>query len=128
MFCHSNARCKFMLISSFMLIKLTKTDEIMCALLFVKRFSAELAIKQTTRKRSAPINSRLNVVVRSPVPFGLGRNRCWPSRGSQFWGSMVFRHAPSLGRGRVTNNNNNNQKKIEDGEIFLVIFTLINIS
>ena len=32
---------------------------------------------------SAPINSRLNVVVRSPTPFGLGRNGCWPSRGSQ---------------------------------------------
>ena len=25
-----------------------------------------------------------------------------------FWGSMVFRHAPSLGRGRVNTNNNNN--------------------
>ena len=32
---------------------------------------------------SAPINSRLNVMVRSPTPFGLGRNGCWPSRGSQ---------------------------------------------
>ena len=32
---------------------------------------------------TAPINSRLNVVVRSPTPFGLGRNGCWPSRGSQ---------------------------------------------
>ena len=31
----------------------------------------------------APINSRLNVVVRSPTPFGLGQNGCWPSRGSQ---------------------------------------------
>ena len=34
-------------------------------------------------QRSAPINSRLNVVVRSPTSFGLGRNGCWPSRGSQ---------------------------------------------
>ena len=34
-------------------------------------------------KRAAPINSHLNVVVRSPIPFGLGRNGCWPSRGSQ---------------------------------------------
>ena len=34
-------------------------------------------------KCSAPINSRLNVVVWSPTPFGLGRNGCWPSRGSQ---------------------------------------------
>ena len=33
--------------------------------------------------QNAPINSRLNVVVRSPAPFGLGRNGCWPSRGSQ---------------------------------------------
>ena len=32
---------------------------------------------------TAPINSRLNVVVRSPAPFELGRNGCWPSRGSQ---------------------------------------------
>ena len=32
---------------------------------------------------SAPINSRLNVVVRSPTPFGSDRNGCWPSRGSQ---------------------------------------------
>ena len=31
----------------------------------------------------SPINSRLNVVVRSPTSFGLGRNGCWPSRGSQ---------------------------------------------
>ena len=31
----------------------------------------------------APINSRLNVVVRSPTPFGLGRNGCWPSQESQ---------------------------------------------
>ena len=28
----------------------------------------------------APINSRVNVVVRSPIPFGLGRNGCWLSR------------------------------------------------
>ena len=32
---------------------------------------------------SAPINSRLNVVVRSLTLFGLGRNGCWPSRKSQ---------------------------------------------
>ena len=31
----------------------------------------------------APINSRLNMVVRSPTPFGLGQNGCWSSRGSQ---------------------------------------------
>ena len=28
---------------------------------------------------SAPINYRINVMVRSPTPFGLGRNGCWPS-------------------------------------------------
>ena len=32
---------------------------------------------------TAPINSRPNVVVRSPTPFGLGRNGCWPFRESQ---------------------------------------------
>ena len=31
----------------------------------------------------APINSHLNVVVRSTTPFGLSQNCCWPSRGSQ---------------------------------------------
>ena len=37
----------------------------------------------SNKMHSATINSRLNVVVRSPTPFGLGRNGCWPSRGSQ---------------------------------------------
>ena len=32
---------------------------------------------------AAPINSRLNAVVRSPTPFRLGRNECWPSGGYQ---------------------------------------------
>ena len=40
--------------------------------------------------RSAPINSRLNVVVRSPAPFGLGRNGCWPSQGSQLPRALPF--------------------------------------
>ena len=39
---------------------------------------------------AAPINSRLNVVVRSPTPFGLGRNGCWPSRGSQLPRALSF--------------------------------------
>ena len=39
---------------------------------------------------TAPINSRLNVVVRSPTPFGLGRNGCWPSRGSQLPRALPF--------------------------------------
>ena len=38
----------------------------------------------------APINSRLNVVVRLPTPFGLGRNGCWPSRGSQSPQALPF--------------------------------------
>ena len=38
----------------------------------------------------APINSRLNVVVRSPTPFGLDRNGCWPSRGSQLPRALPF--------------------------------------
>ena len=39
---------------------------------------------------SAPINSRLNVVVRSPAPFGLGRNGCWTFRGSQLPRALPF--------------------------------------
>ena len=42
------------------------------------------------RSKSAPINSRLNVVVRSPAPFGLGRNGCWPSRESQLPRALPF--------------------------------------
>ena len=58
------------------------------------------SVGQLTRPRSqqlsakaympAPINSRLNVVVRSPTPFGLGRNGCWPSRGSQLPRALPF--------------------------------------
>ena len=40
--------------------------------------------------KSAPINSRLNVVVRSPIPFGLGRNGCWPFQGSQSPRALPF--------------------------------------
>ena len=39
---------------------------------------------------SALINSRLNVVVRSPAPFGLGQNGYWPSRGSQLPVALPF--------------------------------------
>ena len=39
---------------------------------------------------TSPINSRLNVVVRSPTPFGLGRNGCWPSPGSQLPRALPF--------------------------------------
>ena len=39
---------------------------------------------------AAPINSRLIAVVRSPAPFGLGRNGCWPSRGSQLPRALPF--------------------------------------
>ena len=41
-------------------------------------------------KSPAPINSRLNLVVRSPAPFGLGQNGCWPSRGSQLPQALPF--------------------------------------
>ena len=41
-------------------------------------------------KTTAPINSLLNVVVRSPTPFGLGRNGCWLSRGSQLPRALLF--------------------------------------
>ena len=41
-------------------------------------------------KSAAPINSRLNVMVRSPTPFGLDRNRCWPFLGSQLPGALPF--------------------------------------
>ena len=37
-----------------------------------------------------PINSRLNVVVRSPTPFRLGRNGCWPFRESQLPQALPF--------------------------------------
>ena len=43
-----------------------------------------------TNQQPAPINSRLNVVVRSTTPFGLGRNGCWPSRGSQLPRALPF--------------------------------------
>ena len=39
---------------------------------------------------SAPINSRLNAVVRSPTPFGLGRNGCWLSRVSQLPWALLY--------------------------------------
>ena len=39
---------------------------------------------------TAPINKRLNVVVRSPAPFGLDRNGCWPSQGSQLPQALPF--------------------------------------
>ena len=45
---------------------------------------------QRTVRRTAPINSRLNVVVQSPTPFGLGRNGCWPPRGSQVPQALPF--------------------------------------
>ena len=39
---------------------------------------------------SAPINSRLNVVVRSPTLFGLRRNGCWPSQRSHLPQALPF--------------------------------------
>ena len=49
-----------------------------------------LAHTTVRTENAAPINSRLNVVVRSPTPFGLGRNGCWPSRGSQLPRALPF--------------------------------------
>ena len=46
--------------------------------------SSSLERNQTT------IISRLNVVVRSPAPFGSDRNGCWPSRGSQLPRALPF--------------------------------------
>ena len=43
---------------------------------------------------SAPINSCLNVVVRSPTLFGLGQNGCWPFRGSQLPRALPFIFSP----------------------------------
>ena len=45
-------------------------------------------IKRTPH--SAPINSRLNVVVQSPALFGLGQNGCWPSQGSKLPRALPF--------------------------------------
>ena len=44
---------------------------------------AAVAEADAEARLSAPINNRLNVVLRSPTSFGLGRNDCRPSRGSQ---------------------------------------------
>ena len=39
---------------------------------------------------SSQINSRLNVVVRSPTPFGSSRNGCYPSQGYQLHWALPF--------------------------------------
>ena len=41
-------------------------------------------------RRTAPINSRFNMVVQSPALFGLGQNGCWPSQGSQLPQALPF--------------------------------------
>ena len=51
-------------------------------IIFVRETASTKRCKSAPIK-SAPTNSRLNVVMRSPTPFRLGRNGCWPSRGSQ---------------------------------------------
>ena len=48
------------------------------------------AIRRTKTSVSAPINGRLKVVVQSLAPFGLSRNGCWPSRGSQLPRALPF--------------------------------------
>ena len=47
-------------------------------------------IRKCDTEYAAPINSPLRVVVRSRTPFGLGRNGCWPSRGSQLPRALPF--------------------------------------
>ena len=42
------------------------------------------------RKSLAPMNSRLNEMVRSPTPIGLGRNGCLTSRGFQLPRGLPF--------------------------------------
>ena len=48
-----------------------------------KRVFLRAKNKNTELCSPAQINSHLNVAVRTPTPFGLGRNGCWPSRGSR---------------------------------------------
>ena len=52
--------------------------------------AAKLVTPSPSGVVAAPINSRLNVVVRSPTPFGLGRNGCWTSRESQLPRALPF--------------------------------------
>ena len=53
---------------------------------FIKSFNA-------TSIFAAPINSRLNVMVRSPTLFESSRNGCWPFRGSQLpRGLCLYNH------------------------------------
>ena len=54
------------------------------------QLKSALQNSHATTTVSAPINSRLNVVVRSPTPFGLDRNGCWPSRESQLPRALPF--------------------------------------
>ena len=49
-----------------------------------------LSTSRFNYRSPTPINSCLNVVVRSPTPFGLGRNGCWPCRGSQLPQALPF--------------------------------------
>ena len=58
------------------------------AQLFARCFTVYFVVR--TFGFPAPINSRLNVVVRSPTPLGLGRNDCWPSQGSQLPRALPF--------------------------------------
>ena len=52
--------------------------------------SAKAAKSYPAIFKPAPINNRLNVVVQSPAPFGLGRNGCWLSRGSKLPRPLPF--------------------------------------
>ena len=57
---------------------------------FAKRKGSRSSNPNHEIVRSAPINSRHNVVVQSPTPFGLSRNGCWTFRGSQLPRAFPF--------------------------------------
>ena len=71
-------------ISEIIIVTLTMT-----ALLHLTKQMINL-IRNYNDVLSAPINSRLNVVVRSPTSFGLGRNGGWPSRRFQLLLALPF--------------------------------------
>ena len=63
-------------------------EKLLCV--YTKASSTASTVISFDQSNAGPINSCLNVVVRSPTPFGLGRNGCWPSRGSQLPQRLSF--------------------------------------
>ena len=55
-----------------------------CLILRANRATLSLpSVSSSEISSPASINRRLNVMVRSQIPFALGRNGCWLSQGSQ---------------------------------------------